>query len=402
VNITLDLYSVQVMTALVVNVSGILFIVETLLRRDEGAGRIWALGFLAAMLTTLAYVIWAQSPEAWWAVAVGNAAFVGGTGCMWLGCRRFNGRAMALPSALVAAAALAAGVAVFVAGPEAGDWAGALWMFVPLLAFAGAGAIECLRGELRESRTAWVLSAVLALQSLYYLSRTTAFLTSGPDSALFQNAFGTITTSLITVTLTIVAVVVTSVLRASRAPMRGHLRPAGFGTARDGILSQDVFRGALGDLCERASWRSELVGVIAVRIDDLEQISTAFGSDVARAVTETWRTGVRTHAPSDAFVAEDGSSGLLVGMLAESPREARRRAAVIYRGLFDDLGTVGTADGAGARSGSAGGVIPVVGVGVALSDAAGYDADALMSVARGAASRAATSVDTSVLVGDAE
>ena len=31
---------------------------ETLLRRDEGAGRIWALAFLAAMLTTLAYVIW--------------------------------------------------------------------------------------------------------------------------------------------------------------------------------------------------------------------------------------------------------------------------------------------------------------------------------------------------------
>ena len=34
---TLDLTSVLVMTALVVNTSGVLFIVETLLRRDEGA-----------------------------------------------------------------------------------------------------------------------------------------------------------------------------------------------------------------------------------------------------------------------------------------------------------------------------------------------------------------------------
>ncbi|MET0830386.1 MAG: hypothetical protein ABWY26_12740 [Microbacterium sp.] len=395
--LNLDLYSVLVMTAVVVNVSGILFIVETLLRRDEGAGRIWALAFLAAMLTTLAYVIWVQSPEAWWAIAIGNAAFVAGTGCMWLGCRRFNGRRMAWASALVAAAVVASATAVFVAGPTGGDWAGALWMFIPLLAFAGAGATECLRGELRDSRTAWVLGAVLAFQSLFYLSRTTAFLTSGPDSTLFQNAFGTITTSFVTVTLTIVAVVVTSVLRASRAPMRGHLRPAGFGTARDGILSRDVFDGAMGDLCERARRRSELVGVIAVRIDDLEQISTAFGSDVARAVTETWRTGVRRHAPSNSFVAEDGPTGLLVGVLVESPREARRQAAVIYRGLFDDLGRVDD-----SLSGDIGGVIPVVGVGVALSDTTGYDAGALAGLARDAATRAATDVDTSVLVGEAE
>jgi hypothetical protein len=395
--LNLDLYSVLVMTAVVVNVSGILFIVETLLRRDEGAGRIWALAFLAAMLTTLAYVIWVQSPEAWWAIAIGNAAFVAGTGCMWLGCRRFNGRRMGWASALVAAAVVASATAVFVAGPTGGDWAGALWMFIPLLAFAGAGATECLRGELRDSRTAWVLGAVLAFQSLFYLSRTTAFLTSGPDSTLFQNAFGTITTSFVTVTLTIVAVVVTSVLRASRAPMRGHLRPAGFGTARDGILSRDVFDGAMGDLCERARRRSELVGVIAVRIDDLEQISTAFGSDVARAVTETWRTGVRRHAPSNSFVAEDGPTGLLVGVLVESPREARRQAAVIYRGLFDDLGRVDD-----SMSGDIGGVIPVVGVGVALSDTTGYDAGALAGLAGDAATRAATDVDTSVLVGEAE
>jgi hypothetical protein len=397
----LDLYSVLVMTAVVVNVSGVLFIVETLLRRDEGAGRIWALAFLAAMLTTLAYVIWVQSPEAWWAIAVGNAAFVAGTGCMWLGCRRFNRRRMAWSSLVVAAAVAGAATSVFMAGPDGGDWAGALWMFIPLLAFAGAGAVECLRGELRESRTAWVLSAVLLLQSLYYLSRTTAFLTSGPDSSLFQNAFGTIPTSFVTVTLTIVAVVVTSVLRASRAPMRGHLRPAGYGTARDGILSQDVFDGAMSDLCERAQWRSELVGVIAVRIDDLEQISTAFGSEVARAVTETWRTGVRRHAPSNSFVAEDGPTGLLVGVFVESPREARRLAAVIYRGLFDDLGMVG-GTGAGTSGGAVGAVIPVVGVGVALSDTVGYDAERLATVAREAATRAAIDVDASVLIGEAE
>ena len=44
----------------------------------------------------------------------------------------------------------------------------------------------------------------------------------------------------------------------------------------------------------------------------------------------------------------------------------------------------------------------MVGVGVGLSDASGYDEPALVRVARVAASRAAETVETSVLVGDDE
>jgi len=387
---TLDLTSVLIMTALVVNVSGVLFIVETLLRRDEGAGRIWSIGFLAAMLTTLAYTVWVQSEAAWWAIAVGNGAFVAGTGCMWLGCRRFNGRHMRWSSILVAAAVAGASLAVVFEGPDGGDWAGALWMFVPLLGFAGAGAVECLRGDMRESRTAWVLGAVLGFQSLFYVSRTTAFVTSGPDSALFQAAFGTASTSFLTVTLTIVAVVVTSVLRASRAPMRGYLRDAQRVDDEQGIVSAESFATVVDGICRRAARRHEAVAVTAIRLDDLDPISTAFGSDVAGSVSATWRTGVRQYAPTNAVVGQDGPTGLVVGVAVASAQEARRQAGAIYRGLFDDLGKVG------------GGVIPVVGVGVALSETAGYDPAELIRAAREAASRAADDVETSVLVDDGD
>lgn len=386
----LDLATVLVFTTLVVNVSGVLFILETVLRRDEGAGRIWSIAFLSAMLTTLAYMIWALSADAWWAVAVGNAAFVSGTGCMWLGCRRFNGRRMLWPSVLVAAAVVGAWVSAAVEGERGGDWAGALWMFVSLLVFAGAGAVECLRGDMRESRTAWVLGAVLGFQSLYYVSRTTAFLTAGPESSLFETVFGTVSTSFVTVTLTIVAVVVTSVLRAGRAPMRGYLTTTATAEAEQGIFGDAAFTAALDGLCRRAARRGEVVAVTAVRLDDLDEISTAFGSDVAGALAETWRTGVRRHAPTNAVVGEDGPTGLVVGLAVGSSSEARRYAGAIYRGLFDDLGKVG------------GGVIPVIGVGVALSETAGYDPAALIRTAGDAATRAAADVETSVLIDDGE
>ncbi|WP_040568980.1 hypothetical protein [Microbacterium yannicii] len=387
---SLHLSSVVVITALVVNVSGILFILETFLRRDEGAGRIWSVGFLAAMLTTLAYAVWAQSDGVWWPIAVGNAAFVAGTGFMWLGCRRFNGRRMMWAAVVVAVAVAAAGLSVAVEGDAGGDWAGALWMFGALVVFAGAGAVECFRGALRRSRSAWVLGAVLAFQSLYYVARTTVFIVAGPETALFQTGFGTLGLSFLTVTLTIVAVVVTSVLRASRAPMRGYLPPAGEHRAIGGIEPHAAFVRNLGELCGRAAVRGEPVAVTSVRIDDLEQIFSAFGSEVGGAVGETWRASVRKHAPANAMVAEDGATGLLVALAVPSSQEARRQAGAIYRGVFDDLGRVG------------GGVIPVVGIGIALSDSVGGEPENLIRVAREAASRAATSIESSVLIGDAD
>jgi len=385
---TLDPFTVSIMTGLVVNVGGGIFILETMLRRDESASRWWALGFLAAMLTTISYVVWAGRSDAWWAVAAGNAMFVAGTGCIWLGCRRYNGRRMLVPGLLVVAGVVGAALSVVLAGPDGGAWAGALWMFVALAIFAAAGAVESATGIMGSIRTSWGLSLVLAIECVYLTARTVAFLFLGPEDPFFEMWFSTTSMSFLTISLTIVAVVVTSVLRARRAPLRGYGPALDITPDADGVVTAEGFAAHLAALISRARARRELVTVICVRIDDLDQISTAFGSDVARSVADAWRAGVRRHVSSLAVVGEDGLGVLLVGTLATSPTDARRQAALVYRGLFDDLGEV------------AGGVIPVVGVGVALSDAVGYDDEALIRVARDAARRAALSVESSVLVGE--
>ena len=382
----LDTFSVAVVTALVVCVCGVTFIAETLVRRDEGAGRVWAVAFLCAIATTVSYLVWTLDPSNWWVVAVGNGLFVSGTGFMWLGCRRFNGRPLGWAVLVVAVGAVGAVIAAAAEGPDGGPWAGAMWMFVALMILAAAGSVEALRPEMGRLRTAWGLALVLGLQSLFYVSRITAFAVAGPDSALFRTWFGTTTASMLTVILTIVAAIVASVLRATRAPLRGHETSAR--PADDEIGLPGEFLASLSGLCARASWRSDVVGVISVRIDDLDQISTAFGSEVARAVDDAWRTSVRRHAPAEAFVGEDDGMGLLVGIRVDSLTDARRQAARIYRGVFEDLGGV------------TGGVIPMVGVGLALSDAVGYAPAQLVAVARDAAIRAATSVESSVVVGD--
>lgn len=383
----LDATSVSVMSALVVIVCAVVFIAGALVRRDDRAGAIWSVAYVGAVLTTISYALWAEYPSIVWLIAVGDAAFVAGTGCLWLGARRFNGRAMAWSTVVVVAVTGATIAAVLVGPARADGWQGALVMFCSLILLAAAGAYESLRGELLSRKPAWSLAFVLALQALYYVSRTTAFLVVGPDSALFTSWFGTVTTSVILVVLIIVATVSTSVLLAERAPERAA--PVSIDDADDDIVTAQAFDVALRSLARRASWRRELVVVVSVRIDDLEQISSAFGSDVAQAVMHAWRAAVRRYAPASAVVGADGETGMVVASVAESPADARRRASVVYRGVFDELGRV------------SGGVIPVLGVGVGLSSAAGYDADALVRSARDAARRASASVESSVLIGDA-
>lgn len=385
----LDQVTLSFATALVVVVSGVFFIAETLLRRDDGAGRVWSLGFLGAMLTTLLYMVWAYDPQAMWSVVIGNATFVSGTGCMWLGCRYFNARRMSATSLVVAGAAVGASAAVVLAGPDAGSWAGALWMFLALMVFAGLGAAEALRGEMGRYRTARALAVVLGLQSLFYVGRVVVVLIAGFDSDVFNTYFGVAAASILTVILTIVAVVVTSVLRADRAAERGPLLTASvslLGTG--GILPRASFLRVLDQALGRASARGEQIAVVAVRIDDLPQIATAFGDEIAHSVAQACRDGIARLMPALSLIGEDGATGMLTAFHASSEPDARRLAGQLYRGLVDVLGRV------------SGGIVPVVGVGMSLSEPGGGTAEDIVASAQDAGLRASRSVGVVIVAED--
>ncbi|MCX6501136.1 MAG: hypothetical protein NT132_01770 [Microbacterium sp.] len=384
---TIDLFTASLMTAIVCNVAGAAFIIETLLRRDEGAGRVWSIAFLTGMATTVAYMMWAAGMGGAVAISIGNGLFVATAGCMWLGSRRFNQRPLRLSSGVVVLVGAIVAASAAAQGPDGGDWAGWLPMGLALIVFSTLACIETLRWPLGRIRSAWPLAAVFAVEALFYVARVTAFVLAGPDSAVFATYFSTNATSILTVVLTIVAVVVTSVLRASRSSLRTSPWLSQSGVASDGVVRAPTFVAALRDVAERASWRNELVGVIAVRIDDLRQISGAFGSEVAAEVEAACRQGVRRFAPANSFVGEDADGGLLVVTIATTAADARRQAAAIYRGLFDTLGAI------------TGAVIPAVGVGIALSETVGYDPEVLVRQARLAAESAAVHPESTVVFG---
>ncbi|MBA8816247.1 hypothetical protein FHX48_001320 [Microbacterium halimionae] len=381
----LDDLTVSVMSGLVGVVAGVLFISETLIRRDDGPGRVWAFAYLCGMSTTISYIIWSSGGESFAVIAVGNALFAFTTGFLWLGARRFNDRSLLWPGVLVASIGVVVASAVLLEGPDAGYWAGSVVLFAALVFFAIAACYESLRSPMVRVSSAWTLSLVFALEAVYFLTRIIFYIAWGVDSPFFQAYFGTVATSILVMTLTITGLVVTSVLRATRLQVRGYAWLSADGVASDGILLGPTFVGAMRDIAERARWRSELISVISIRVDDVTELSRAFGADLGSDLVNVTRQGVRRFAPSTSVVGEDGEAGLLICARPETAAEARRYAATVYRGLLDAFATV------------APDVMPIVGVGVALSSDFGYDPRGMIRAARDAAKRAATSAEASVL-----
>ncbi len=282
---------------------------------------------------------------------------------------------------MVVAAALSAGV-------EGGAWAGAVAMFLGNAAFAALGAVETRRGALAAQWSGIGLTIVLSAETAWFVVRTGVFLVAGPDSELFRAWFDTPVASLLTMALTITAVVTTSVLRAGESSLRGQRETVTLHMALDGVLLPGSFRELASRLVRSARYNDETICVIALRMDDLSRIGTAFGPGEAEGVAAAWRAGARRHAPSSAIVGEGDRRTVLAAFVTTSFADVRRIAAVLHQRTLDDMSDIGLS------------VIPAIAVGVALSDQVGHDFDALVEAAQDAARRSASSTDASVILAE--
>ncbi|MBN9214490.1 MAG: diguanylate cyclase [Microbacterium sp. SCN 70-200] len=383
---TLDEYTAAFMTALVGAVASIAFILETVIRRDTGPGRLWATGYFCGLSATLAYAAWAAGVGGTFAIAVGNVMFVLVPGFVWLGSRQFSDRALRTPAVVVAVGAVATFAAALIDAAQPDGWGGWPVMAASLVVLFIAAAVEALRAPLRLIRSSWAFAAVLLAAALFYAVRLMVFVIAGPESAVFQQWFGPTAANIVTVVLTMVAVIVTSVLRANRTSRQRYAWLTRGGVAADGILLARTFAGAGADIVERASWRSEGIALVVIDIDGIARIRGAFGPEAADDVNSAYRLAVRRYAPASSIVGEDGDGRLVVCAVAATAADARRLAATIYRGCTEEL------------AGAASGLFPFVSVGVAVTEDAGYDVDRLLAGARAAAQRAADTPGASVVL----
>lgn len=372
-----DVLTLQAAATLVIVASTVMYLLDTLMLKDGLPGRLWASAYLSGTFSATCYLAWLLLPDVYFAVAVGNGAFVAATGFIWLGCVAFNGRPVRRPALFLSATVIVVVVSALGAGPEGGSWAGAVPFFLGNAVFAATGAIETRRAAIGRRWSSSGLTAVLAIETVWFLARVVVFLWLGPDSDLFRNVFDTRVSAFLTISLLIAAVVVTSVLRANESALRGTAETRRLAVDTNGVLFRESFEATLAIICTRAQAAGEGVCVIGIRIDDLKRVAVAFGPDDAERLALEVRAAVRRHAPTMALVGETDAAGLAVAFTTTPTTDVRRAARVLHERVVADLARLGAA------------VVPAVGVGVALAADHGYRAQALTSRADEAAARAA-------------
>ncbi len=376
----IDEWTISVASALVVVLTATLFIGSTIAHKDSEVGRLWAAGYLCGILTTTSFLVWLISADTWWASAVGNTAFVAGTGFFWLGCRRHNGRRA--PYWLLVSACAAVLLSGLLPGPGSDEWAGAHTYFVAIVAFAVLAAVESSRGELRDELGSRALVVVFSVEALFFTGRFASFVFGGSESEVFTTYFGSAATALVTMLMVIVLSSSLSVIRSAHgrhvaASFRGSRRAsAGIGFNSDEVLTAPAFDRVLVDWLERAEFHDEQLALLHIDLDDLREINTAFGRAHANAILAQYTAVVRRFAPPSAVIGVAGTGRLVLASPVTSGDAALDVAAALQRGLLEDSDVQLV------------GLRPTMSIGIALTDYSGFDSAELSLVARQACRRA--------------
>jgi diguanylate cyclase (GGDEF)-like protein len=359
-SIALDTPTLLIVSAMIITLTGILFIVDSLSRSQDVVGRIWSIAFLAGVITTFCYLIADQFSAVWWGVGMGNGTVVLSLGAVWAGARRFNGRRSLLW--VVATASAIACVAALVFGPHGGPWAGGIVMLVGVAAFGILGGVECFRGRLAAYRNARFLGAICFIAGFYYFVRAVFFLSAGPHSSFFMTFLGTGITTLVVIVFVTGGAFSMVALRGeeSRHAIEGGDDSGGSAQAAVAAEFADVVRPVLS----RLSAEGRGASLVIADIDGFSELNSAFGRRYGDFVLVRFVEELRASVPESAPIGRlDGNRFALFLAGMDRPQAValaqRIRERLVETPLIDDamslrvtasFGVAALTDGGGGYS----------------------------------------------------
>jgi diguanylate cyclase len=294
----LDPTTLYVLGGVIICITGVYFILETLLKRNDQVGRMWSVFYIGAIFSVFAMLVGSAGPETWWASAVGHGFYVTAVGFVWVGARIANRRRSSLIGVPIVVGLAVIGSRLL-AGPESTISS----LYIGASIFFAFGAVEAVRGDLARLRDGRLLSVLLGLGGLYYASRTVTMLIVGADDPTFQILFGESSASLFEIAVAVLGTLTLSALQGDRF-RRAAIAQAEFGArvAIDGILVRETFRELAESWLMRSIRERMTLVLLLVEVADLAEVNVAFGRAAGDAALRTTGRLTLVHAPTAALI----------------------------------------------------------------------------------------------------
>jgi len=329
-----DSTTLFIVSALIVVLCGVSFILNTALNRNDAAGKLWSLAFIAGIAVAFGYGVTILGAGGWWGLVVGNVGLVIVAGAFWSGSRLYNGRESLLWT--LGAVGTAVAIWTLITGPVDDPWAASAVTWTCMAVFGGLGGSEALRGRLGRNVNGRILGLSLWIVAIYTSARVIALLVLGHEDLGFSRFFGTGSASIVNMSLIVIGSIAISILRAEKL---GNNAVGDFTDgihSAAGVMTSSAFTQAAADHIDRADrWQLGLA-VIGADIDNLPEINTAFGRTAGDEAIARFAQTLRYNSPVMALIGHPSAGSFLILVNVASATEARSITERIQTALVDE------------------------------------------------------------------
>jgi|HigsolmetaAR202D_1030399.scaffolds.fasta_scaffold00104_17 diguanylate cyclase (GGDEF)-like protein len=308
---------------------GLMFLVGP--RTAKSPFYVWFAGaFLSAPCAAIFYLL-AERSDWVWAYAAGNAVATLTVALTWVGARSVNGRSLPLKIAFLVPVFIMVGVWA-VAAP-AGEWTGALPFFLSFSAFSALAGLEFWRGGVDEPPLvhAKVLTAVCAINSVWYLARAIGLVVLGTEHPVFLTILGPANSAILLTLMIVVASLSLSSIAKERALRTAHRLATE--DSLTGLLNRREFTERVEEISATAGARRNDYAVLLFDLDHFKSINDTHGHMIGDEVLKAFARIVRGILRENDLICRYGGeefAALLAGATAEDALSVADR---IHRGL---------------------------------------------------------------------
>ena len=381
----LDTATLRVALAVVDLTLLLLFYFITFRRTRSAYSGSWCLALLLFLAGNGVYLL-DSPPHQVWAIPLGNVFLVGGAASIWAGARSLRTRAPRFWY-LAAGPAITA-VASVLDEPATNDWAGGPAYLGSMGLLIGLACRELFLLDRHFSRVHRTLAVGSGVLSAFYLGRLAAFVLEGPDGAIFMTVFGSVTTTISSAVIMVVASFTMAELGYEQQTQ--DLRARATVDGLTGLLNRAAFLDLAEDELRRLNRTMTTAALILADLDHFKAINDEYGHSAGDAALQAFAEACTSTVRSTDLVGRYGGEEFIILLPGVTPERAREIASDISARLHASASPVIPR-------------LPTSSYGIASSVPGRVDLDAMIASADAALYRAKTlGRDRSVLAGSLE